>query len=188
MDFYTTKMVTVKDLFPIVEVRNQDYRFKNLFYNSTVEPKEGDLLKEEFFIFHENGFRRVPWNYDINLGYFAELRDEITNSNIQLTFDEWVYNFGRNLDINKKYLFENSPFSNLLLLQQIDNVKTIEYVIEKVNSIIELLKTIPNEISKIPQKEMDLEYLRNTIDSCFHRLRVFRRVFLQEPSNDVFCL
>jgi hypothetical protein len=82
----------------------------------------------------------------------------------------------------------SEPFPNPLILQQMYNAQTIEYVIQKIKSIMELLKTIPNEFSKIPQKDMDPGYLRDTIDSCYHRLRVFRRAFLQEPSNDVFCL
>jgi hypothetical protein len=172
-------MSQLENLIPIVEIRNQDYRFKNLFFDAFVEPDYDDEVKEEFYLFNGNGFDRIPWDFREDIGYFASLWDEETKSYVTLPYKDWVYDFGRNRVINKKYDYEGSPYAF-----NID--ETSIYILKKVESIEKSLSDIHKNISKFSIQ--DEEYLKSTIDSIYHRVNVFKRVLLNEPSNEIFCL
>jgi hypothetical protein len=97
-----------------------------------------------------------------------------------------VYDFGRNISLNNKYFFEKSPYTNPDLIEQSLRVDAIRHIFKKINDISELLDSVPTDISKIPQEDMDTEYLKQTIDGIHRKVKMFLRVFLAEPSIEIF--
>ena len=169
-------MCEPKSIIPIAEVRNRPYRFKNLFYNRLSRPENTDFPTNEFFQFQDNKFISIPWKYDSEIGYFAELRDEVTDSIIKLPYTEWEYNYERNFSLNYSNLSKNSAYINLELLKNCDRIINTQHVMRRIKDIFNFFTMLMQSFPGLPEDKY-MEDMTSTLEDLYRCARKFVREY-----------